>query len=97
MPERPFSPNRGRINLLGIAAGLLIGLGITALLEYLDNTLKTEADVRQQLKLPVIATIPILLHDERAPRGARTGAGWRTFAGGAGLARLAAVIWTGKW
>jgi polysaccharide chain length determinant protein (PEP-CTERM system associated) len=60
VPERPFSPDRSRINLLGAAFGLLIGLGASALLEYLDNTLKSEEDVRLVLGLPVIATIPVL-------------------------------------
>jgi polysaccharide chain length determinant protein (PEP-CTERM system associated) len=60
IPERPFSPDRMRINLMGIAVGLLIGLGATAALEYLDTTLKSEDDVRLLLGLPVIATIPEL-------------------------------------
>jgi polysaccharide chain length determinant protein (PEP-CTERM system associated) len=60
VPERPFSPDRTRINLIGIAFGLMLGLGATALLEYLDTTLKTEDDVRMLLGLPVIATIPLL-------------------------------------
>src|SRR5207244_5348906 len=60
VPERPFSPDRMRINLMGIAVGLLLGLGATAGLEYLDTTLKTEDDVRLLLGLPVIATIPEL-------------------------------------
>jgi uncharacterized protein involved in exopolysaccharide biosynthesis len=59
-PSRPFSPNRTLLNLIGVAAGLVIGLGATAALEYLDMTLKTEDDVRLLLGLPVIATIPLL-------------------------------------
>jgi uncharacterized protein involved in exopolysaccharide biosynthesis len=60
VPERPFSPDRLRLNLLGIAVGLLVGLGAVALPEYLDQTLKNEADVRLLLGLPVIATVPML-------------------------------------
>ena len=60
VPETPFSPDRTRIQLLGVAAGLLIGLGAAALREYVDQTLKTEDDVRTVLGLPVIATVPVL-------------------------------------
>lgn len=96
VPERPFSPDRMRINLLGVVAGLLIGLGFTGALEYLDNTLKTEADVRLQLKLPVIATIPFL--DPPAPkaRAERTRLRWRMTAGGAAVMLIAALVWTLK-
>jgi hypothetical protein len=60
VPEAPFSPDRTRIELLGVAVGLLIGLGAAGLREYLDQTLKTEDDVRNVLGLPVIATVPVL-------------------------------------
>jgi polysaccharide chain length determinant protein (PEP-CTERM system associated) len=66
VPERPFSPDRARINLLGAVFGLLLGLGATALLEYFDNTLKSEEDVRTLLGLPVVATIPVLGAQEAA-------------------------------
>jgi len=66
VPERPFSPDRGKINLLGAVFGLLLGLGTTALLEYFDNTLKSEEDVRLLLGLPVVATIPVLGVQETA-------------------------------
>ena len=59
-PEQPFSPNRTRLNMMGAFLGLLLGVGICVLLEYLDNTLKTEDDIRTVLALPVIATIPVL-------------------------------------
>jgi capsular polysaccharide biosynthesis protein len=52
--------------------GLLLGLGITGLLEYLDTTLKTEDDVRMVLNLPVIATIPVLIERRGSPRVLRT-------------------------
>jgi polysaccharide chain length determinant protein (PEP-CTERM system associated) len=59
VPDRPFSPDRVKLTGLGIALGLLIGLGIVAALEFMDGTLKSEDDIRTVLALPVIATIPI--------------------------------------
>jgi hypothetical protein len=60
LPERPVSPDRMRLNLLGLAAGLGLGLGLVALLEYRDTTLKTDTDVLISLSLPVLAVIPAM-------------------------------------
>ena len=59
VPDRPFSPDRVKLNALGIVLGLLIGVGIVAALEFMDATLKSEEDIRTVLALPVIATIPV--------------------------------------
>ena len=58
IPERPFSPNRPLIWLLGAAAGLGLGLGLTALLEYRESSFRTEEDITTALALPVLALIP---------------------------------------
>ena len=62
LPERPFSPDRTRINMMGIAGGLGFALAIVALLEYRDTTLKTDADVVVSLSLPVLAVIPAMVN-----------------------------------
>jgi polysaccharide chain length determinant protein (PEP-CTERM system associated) len=59
--EKPFSPNRTNINLLGGLAGLLLGLGLAALLEYRDSSFRSEGDVTQVLGLAVLAQIPRIL------------------------------------
>jgi len=60
VPERPFSPNRLVINLIGILAGLTVGLGLVALLEYRDSTFKTDYEVSGLLALPVLAVVPLM-------------------------------------
>jgi polysaccharide chain length determinant protein (PEP-CTERM system associated) len=66
LPERPFSPNRMRFNLLGLLAGLGLGVAMIALLEYRDTTFKTDDDVVTSLALPVLAIIPVMSSaDER--------------------------------
>jgi len=60
MPQRPVSPNRLRLNLLGALAGLAVGFGLAALLEYRDKSLRSEEDVLLALALPVIALVPTM-------------------------------------
>ncbi len=45
LPERPISPNRPLIDLVGAMAGLAIGLGFVALLEYRDNSFQTDEEI----------------------------------------------------
>lgn len=58
LPERPFSPNRPRIMMISLVAGLVIGLVLVGGLEYFDRTLRTEDDALAALGLPVLAAIP---------------------------------------
>ncbi|WP_026679385.1 YveK family protein [Fictibacillus gelatini] len=49
--------------------GLMVGVGLAFLLEYLDNTLKTEQDIENVLELPVLGTIPKMkAADEKAAK-----------------------------
>src|SRR5438094_1058747 len=65
-PERPISPQRLQLDILGSLLGLAFGLGLAALLEYLDTTLKTEEDVIEALMLPVLALIPMMTNEADA-------------------------------
>jgi polysaccharide chain length determinant protein (PEP-CTERM system associated) len=62
-PERPKSPDRLRLNLVGSLLGLCLGLAIAALLEYRDTSLRSEDDVLVALTLPVVAMVPKLWTD----------------------------------
>lgn len=61
LPTAPTSPDRVRLNLMGVLAGLAFGLGFAALLEYRDTTLRSEDDVVAALALPVVALVPTML------------------------------------
>jgi polysaccharide chain length determinant protein (PEP-CTERM system associated) len=60
LPERPYSPDRFRLNMFGILGGLALGLGLVALLEYRDTSFKTDEDIMTTLALPVLAVIPVM-------------------------------------
>jgi uncharacterized protein involved in exopolysaccharide biosynthesis len=60
LPERPFSPDRFMINLLGMLGGLAVGLGLVALLEYRDNTFKTDSEIAHVVGLPILAVVPLM-------------------------------------
>jgi polysaccharide chain length determinant protein (PEP-CTERM system associated) len=60
LPERPFSPNRPVILAAGFALGLLLGFGLAGWLEYRDRSLRSDADVRAALGLPLLGEIPVL-------------------------------------
>jgi polysaccharide chain length determinant protein (PEP-CTERM system associated) len=92
VPERPFSPDRLKLNAIGIVLGLFLGLAIAAGLEFMDSTFKSEDDIRLVLALPVIATIPIL--ESRASLdGVRPRLHWVLTAGAGLVAVVAVIVW----
>jgi capsular polysaccharide biosynthesis protein len=42
---------------IAIVVGLMLGIGLSFLLEYLDNTVKTEQDIENLLELPVMGVV----------------------------------------
>jgi capsular exopolysaccharide synthesis family protein len=56
--DKPYRPNK-KLNIgLGIAVGLLIGVGLAFFIEYLDTSVKTIDDVERALQAPVLGVIP---------------------------------------
>jgi capsular polysaccharide biosynthesis protein len=65
VPTRPISPRMNLNVAIAFVLGLMVALGLAFLLEYLDNTLKTADDVEKYLKLPVLASVPLLDSKEK--------------------------------
>ncbi|HHD2738458.1 TPA: YveK family protein [Clostridium perfringens] len=58
LPEHPVSPNKKLNILIAFVLGLMIGVGVVLLLEYLDNTFKSREELEKTLDLPIIGAIP---------------------------------------
>ncbi len=56
----PYKPNKRQTVLIALVAGLFVAVMLALLLDRLDSTLKTSADVESKLGLPVLASLPIV-------------------------------------
>jgi polysaccharide chain length determinant protein (PEP-CTERM system associated) len=57
LPDEPSFPNHRVFALGGLAAGLALGLLLSALLEYRDTSLHNESDIWAFTKLPTLAIV----------------------------------------
>ena len=51
LPDRPVSPNKALNIAIAFAAGLLLALGLAFLLDYLDQSIKTDDELTERLGL----------------------------------------------
>ncbi len=58
VPSAPSRPQKTRTILLAALMGLVGGLGLAFLREYLDNTVKTPEEVELLTRLPSLAVVP---------------------------------------
>jgi len=59
LPIVPDSPNPKLNMAIAFFLGLMVSLGIVFLLEYLDNTVKSQEDIEKLTGIPVIGIIPL--------------------------------------
>ncbi len=65
-PNEPSFPKLPYFAGGGLGAGLMLGLGLSLLLEMHDTSMRSEHDVEVVLRLPVLAMIPVI-----APKGGK--------------------------
>lgn len=58
VPDAPLSPKPLRSAAIGLALGLFVALGLTFLLELLDTSVRSDTDVAELLRQPILARIP---------------------------------------
>ena len=69
-PVAPSEPNVPQIVLLGLLGGLGLGVGLAALLEFLDHTVRNEEEFAHRYpELPILGSIPNLDSDTSAGGG----------------------------
>ena len=87
-PSMPSRPNAVLNVLFGLMLGVVLGVGAAAVLENVDTSLKTPADVERVLSLPTLGVIPDfrrVASTDRRLAAARTG-GVLAAAGGTSVA-----------
>jgi len=72
LPTVPSSPKRGKIALGGVGAGIVFGLVMAFVVDAKDHSFHREKDLRRDLRLPLIVSVPLVL----TPRESRAHA-WR--------------------
>ena len=55
--QSPIKPDPILNMAIAAVIGMMLGVGITFLLEYLDTTIKTEQDIEELLGLPILGLL----------------------------------------
>ena len=58
LPKAPIKPNKVMNVAIAAVLGVMIGLFVIFLIEYLDNKMKTPQDIEKHLGLPILGVIP---------------------------------------
>ena len=59
-PQQPYFPNRFKFSLLGLFAGIVLAVAITAMVELSDERLRSEEDLLSVTPIPTLIAIPRL-------------------------------------
>ncbi len=70
LPLKPDFPNHMKLCGMGLGVGLALGLAVVAGLEFLDDRMHSEREIKSILQMPVLSEIPEVLSfsDERSIR-----------------------------
>lgn len=64
LPRLPIQPNRVQMILLGIVLGVVSGVAVVIGLEQFNHSFNDEASIESVMKLPVLATVPVVVTEE---------------------------------
>ena len=71
VPSYPSRPAKARNIGLSFLVGLVGGIGLALLREYLDNTVKTPDDIENLVRLPALAVVPAFTSENGTGRRGR--------------------------
>lgn len=81
LPQKPYQPNRFLLSCLGLLAGVLVTVGITAAGELTDDRIQSENELDEIVSIPVLTQIPpIRTSSEQLQQGRRLWIEWLTAA-----------------
>lgn len=60
LPQKPYQPNRLLLSCLGLVAGIVVGVGVTAATELTDDRIQRESELDGLVSVPVFTEIPPL-------------------------------------
>jgi polysaccharide chain length determinant protein (PEP-CTERM system associated) len=60
LPQKPYSPNRLKLDLIGLVAGLALGMAFMVASEMIDDHLYSKEDIEKLIPAPVLTEIPSL-------------------------------------
>jgi polysaccharide biosynthesis transport protein len=92
LPKSPSKPNVPLNMILGLFGGLLIGFGIAALAEFLDDHVRGARDLQKRLGAPVLGVIPKDTTEEPHARATFVALGAPTSPVGDALRRLSTNV-----
>jgi capsular exopolysaccharide synthesis family protein len=79
LPETPFRPRKVRNMALSIMIGLVGGIGLAFLVEYLDNSIKTTEELERVVRLPALGVVPMLSTNGKEALGHEQSVGLVTY------------------
>ncbi|MDX6153982.1 YveK family protein [Marinococcus sp. PL1-022] len=62
--DSPTSPQPILNLIISIFIGLMAGIGLAFILEYMDKSIKNEQDVEKELALPILGVVPFMSKEE---------------------------------
>jgi polysaccharide chain length determinant protein (PEP-CTERM system associated) len=89
LPEKPFKPNRLAIMLIGCVLGAGAGIGLAALREFSDDTVRNGDSLTAATRFPVLAAIPEVMTAKDIARRRIKRFGWAAAAVGVVVLGLA--------
>lgn len=65
VPTSPSSPSYSRNTVLGFVLGFALTVAFILIRQLMDNTVRSEADVKQVCELPILAAVPDMIVPEK--------------------------------
>lgn len=76
LPTKPYSPNRFKLSLIGLGAGLVLGVVVTVGAELLDDRIYDDSEFKKMIPVDLMVEVPPVVSPEeevRQRRNARLG------------------------